>query len=85
MNIPNHPTFINPTVPRLRAKVNTLYSDKGCLHRFAARGLRLKLQQKQALLASLDPISVFALDVLQINFLLWSLVGNSSKSINKTT
>ena len=35
---------------------------------------------------SLKAISVFAIDVLQIDFLLWSLVGNiSNKSINKIT
>ena len=49
------------------------------VHGIGARGLRLKLQQKQALIGSLDSISVFALDVPQIDFLLWSLVGNISK------
>ena len=36
----------------------------------------MKLQHKHALVGSLDSISVFAFDVLQIDFLLWSLVGN---------
>ena len=49
---------------------------------FAAKDLRLKLQQKQALVGSVDPISVFALDLLQIDFLLWSLVGNISNKVS---
>ena len=58
-----------------RLKVDTVYSVKGCLDRFGARGLRLKLQQKQALVRALHHISVFARDVSQMDVILIVIVG----------
>ena len=46
---------------------------KARLDIFGASGKRLELQQKQVFVGSLDTISAFILDVLQIYVLLWSL------------